>query len=149
MIQKGWNLVRDEWRKLGDLIGDAEWKYVPFNRSHINGVPTRPGVYLIVGPPPGLSEKPHNRLLTVLYVGESESSIRTRFTTHCNAPQPSIQDIHRCYSGLMDDLSFYYTELPADHVKAAESVLIDCYGPPANRKDGELKAKLKGPVTAG
>ncbi len=57
-----------------------------------------------------------------------------------------MADLKRCYDAFKVQRTFHYVELDPKEVAVLESLLIDCYGPPANRVRG---ARLKDPVPAG
>ncbi len=148
-MQQGWNLDRSMWQRLSSALDpSAHWKCVPFHESSLASVPQKPGVYLIVGRPPTLGVKPHSNFSKPLYIGRSESNLRARFRSHCAGTyQQSLRTIHKCYSG-NEELVFWYAALPAFKVAELESLLIDCYGPPANQISG-IRVRFRDPVPAG
>ena len=147
-MRKGWCIDREVWRRRrATLSVEVQWKTVLFARHHAHQVPTRPGVYVIAAPPPCVDGKPHASYTTPMYVGQASNSLRERFQSHTGPNcQPSVQDLHELYAGDRVTLYFQYAVLAPELVPTAESLLIDCYGPPANRIRG---VRLKDGVPAG
>jgi hypothetical protein len=135
---EGWNLDIAPWRELEALMPDAAWTTLTFESLSWNRVPAMPGVYMVTGGPPLLRSLPHSKFGKPLYIGESTTSIQMRFRAHAGARcQPSLQKLRQLYDeARYPMLYFHFLQLPADVVAKAETVLIECYAPPANRKRG-------------
>ena len=135
---EGWNLELAPWRELEALMPGSGWTTLIFESLSWNRVPAAPGVYMITGAPPLFRAIPHSRFEKPLYVGQSTTSIRTRFREHTSDRcQPSVQKLRKLYDeAKYPTLYFNYLLLPVDLVEKAETLLIECYGPPANRIRG-------------
>src|SRR5262245_15331896 len=135
---EGWNLTIERWRELDAMLRNAQWKTVLFHPLNYTQVPDVPGVYMITGGPPLLAADPHSKFEKPLYVGESEASIRSRFRRHTSDQcQPSVRLLRRLYEeAKYPTLYFHALPLPVTDVAKAEAILIECYGPPANRIRG-------------
>ena len=136
-MKYGWQLDRELWQQLVEFLPDIKWRKVPFNYNHSLAIPKKPGVYLICGTPPLMSDKPYKKFFNVIYAGRSETSIHERFDVHCNRPDKSIQKIKQCYGSREGYLFFYFATLPKELVKPVETQLINCYGPAANQRAGD------------
>lgn len=134
----GWSLDPQEWKNLRSALGENDaWAVVPFKDSYWASVAEKPGVYLVCGAPPVIDGKPHTTFCKPLYIGRAESSIRNRFIAHVGEScQSSIRELRTAYIGSQIQLTFYYRVLPRKDVPIVESLLIDCYGPPANKIRG-------------
>ena len=109
-----------------------------------NQVPMKPGIYLMCAKPPinGTSAPPFSQLMDVIYVGRSEN-LKRRFLAHINTPTPKVRAARSAYAVSM---RFWFLEMPVDEIKAAETLLINCFGPPANDKPGDIVRTETGPV---
>jgi hypothetical protein len=141
-VDHGWTLNLPDWARLKSVLGTGlAWEVVELSDLHQSMVPERSGVYVITASPPGYSaggSKKANRLMAHLlcpvYIGRSESNIRTRFNSHCKSPSDLVRAAKKCYAGT---LRFWFAQLNADEVVAVETHLISCFKPPANAKLGD------------
>ena len=135
---KGWNLELGLWRELETVMPAAGWTKLTFEPLSWNRVPDAPGVYMVTGGPPLLKGRPHSQFETPLYIGESSRSVQGRFRAHTGERcQPSVLKLRELYDeARYPTLYFHFIQLPRDIVKKAETLLIECYGPAANRKSG-------------
>ena len=133
----GWTLDETAWQKLGLTVASLRWFCVPFDNAHIMSVPEQSGVYLICASPPVETGEVCERLFNVIYAGRSKTSIRNRFSKHCTAPDRDIAVALECYGYARNKFGFYYAVAPGDRVVEIECRLIECYGPPANRRGGD------------
>lgn len=150
-IDKGWSIDKADWEALEQALPrTVVWRDVLLTRNDESGVPARPGVYAICARPPNATgQGVHNifqNLMTPLYIGRSESSIRRRFVNHCSRPAPKLATAKQCYANVQ--LRFWFAEMPAAEVKTAEALLIKCFGPPVNEKAGTITGTVKPPVDA-
>ena len=142
----GWSLDRALWERLGKLCEGRKWSKVHFDESKSSLIPARPGVYLIVAGPPCVSDTPHCKFMSPLYAGQSKTSIRSRFVHHLDSPDARVALLKHLRTNAT--VWFYCTVTNIDEVDELESLLIDCYGPPANSQRG-IQARLRDPVPAG
>lgn len=150
-IDKGWSIDRDDWEALEQALpGAVVWREVLLTRNDETGVPARPGVYAICAQPPNTTEPQvhamFQRLMTPLYIGRSETSIKRRFIEHCSRPAARLERAKQCYADVA--LHFWFVEMPANAVKTAEALLIKCFGPPVNERAGTITGTLRPPVDA-
>lgn len=150
-IDKGWSIDRADWEALEQALpGTVAWHEVLLTRNDEAGVPARPGVYAICAQPANATEhyaRPlFQSLMTPLYIGRSETNIRSRFIAHCNKPAPKLERAKQCYADV--GLHFWFIEMPANAVKSAEASLIKCFGPPVNEKAGTITGTFRPPVNA-
>ena len=135
-MRYGWSLQGGSWRRLP--TGALKWGTVRLTLNDRNAVPNTPGVYAMCAAPPG-----HKRgggrgfnlfkiLYAPLYVGQARD-LRARFIQHCKNPKLEIEQCLSCFKGRLD---FWFLRLNLDQLDAFEAMLIDCFGPPANRISG-------------
>ena len=150
-MNRGWSIERIDWEGLEQALSDSgSWSSVLLTTNDKLMVPTRPGVYAICAQPPSAVGPDqttifHN-LASPLYVGRSESNIRSRFLAHCRADDPELRRAKRCYQKV--SLRFWFVELPANAIKDAEAWLIRCFGPPVNKRAGTITGTLRPPIDA-
>ena len=150
-MNRGWSIEKVDWEHLEQALRDARsWSSVILTTTDELMVPARPGVYAICAPPPNAvgpdqTTMFHN-LASPLYVGRSESNIRSRFRAHCKADDPELRQAKRCYQTVL--LTFWFVELPVSIVKDAEAWMIRCFGPPVNQRAGTITGTLKPPIDA-
>ena len=149
-MRKGWSIDPADWNGLNHAVSAAStWYSVLLTPTDQHMVPERPGIYAIcVSPPvtPSTSDTMFHHLASPIYVGRSRSSIRARFISHCNTQDPVWLQAKRCYQNV--PLSFWFMELPSARVRDLEAHLIDCFGPPINRRRETISATLAPPVDA-
>lgn len=150
-MDKGWSINREDWEALEQaLLRRETWSSVLLTQNDESLVPERPGVYAICARPPnaiGQNRKTlFHCLATPLYIGRSESSIKSRFLDHCKTSNPQLRRARRCYRRVQ--LSFWFIELPVSTVKDTEARLIKCFGPPVNKRAGTISGTIKPPIEA-
>lgn len=149
MVDKGWSINPKAWDALEQaLLKWKAWNSVLLTKNDQSLVPERPGVYAICAQPPYATGKNRKTLFhslaTPLYIGRSESSIRSRFRVHCQTPTQQLRRAKQCYDRV--NLSFWFIELPVSTVKDTEARLIKCFGPPVNNRDGTITGTIKPPI---
>lgn len=127
------------------MMPDAKWKRVRFSPTYRESVPEIPGVYAVCSEGIGQGHKLMRRLYNVLYVGRATASLRQRFLQHCKSPGPEIKRVKLCFGSTVD---FWFTEVEPEKIPLAESRLIICLGPSANKISGAIEAKLGAPRPA-
>ena len=150
-IDKGWSIDSGDWEALEQALPRTSvWREVLLTRNDESGVPARPGVYAICAQPPNATvryARPlFQSLMTPLYIGQSETNIRSRFVAHCSKPGPKLERAKQCYAD--GALHFWFVEMPANTVKNAEALLIKCFGPPVNERAGTITGTFRPPVNA-
>ena len=151
-MKRGWSINSEDWKALQKVsLRTKTWKSVLLTMNDQALVPETPGVYAICARPPIATEPDSNTLFhslsTPLYIGRSEWNIKSRFLAHCHNRNRELHKAKRCYHTVQ--LNFWFVELPHSTVKAAEAELINCFGPPVNRrKETTIPARLKPPVDA-
>lgn len=150
-MRKGWSIDLGEWQRLAELIGQrTRWQSVTLTTNDQHMVPTMPGVYAICARPTvGITTSDtasFGQLACPIYIGKSESNIRSRFIRHCRSRDPDLYQAKRCYSP--QRLRFWYIQLPSEEVGAIEGALIDCFGPVTNKRTEALKGKIGPAVPA-
>ena len=148
MLSRGWALDAGLWLALWRECEAREWGGVALGLEFEVLVPSRAGVYLITSNPPNhLHAEPFTSLCNVLYAGQASVSIRTRFRAHCTNSQPGVMEVRHCFDA--KSLRFWWSEeSSASTINRMEALLIDCFGPPANRQRGR-GARLMPGVPAG
>ena len=150
-MDKGWSINPEDWEALDRVLRRSEtWNFVLLTPNDQSMVPEGPGVYAICAPPPnttGLNRSTmFHSLASPLYIGRSESSIKSRFLAHCRTPDSQLRRAKNCYHRVQ--LSFWFIELPISAVKDAEAWLIRCFGPPVNKRVGTITGTLRPPIGA-
>lgn len=147
-IRYGWPLGGAEWEKLpSEVLGNAIWQSRAFGYATKENIPTSSGVYLMCGRPPNgptLAE-PFSGLMEILYVGKA-NNLKRRFGEHLNTPSPKVRAARNTYS---NSLQFWFSTIPESRIDLVESLLIECFGPPANDRPGTVATlELGEPVRA-
>lgn len=150
-MNRGWSIERDDWDSLVQALSNSEaWTSVFLTPNDQSMVPALPGVYAICAPPPNADGSDQttmfHKLASPLYVGRSESNIRSRFLAHCETDNPELLRAKRCYRTV--SLTFWFVELPVGAIKDAEYWLIRCFGPPVNKRPGTITGTFKTPIDA-
>ena len=136
-IRYGWPLHSAEWDAVPDKIWKPNrWQSRPLGHASKSTIPTDSGVYMMcVRPPRAASlDRPLSALQEVIYVGKT-TNLRRRYAQHLNTPSPKVQMARQTYS---DSLRFWFLNLPLECYSTVESMLIDCFGPAANDKPGDI-----------
>ena len=135
-IRYAWALDSTDWNAVPDQV----WKTTPWQSTTMglaskSSVPPEPGVYMMCARPPTAATmvEPFSDLLDVIYVGRSVN-LRRRYTEHINTPSPKVRAAGLTYT---DSIRFWFLRLPDHASRAAETLLIRCFGPPANDRPGE------------
>lgn len=122
-------------------VASTNWKQVNLESLYQDTVPESSGVYIICASPPNSEPPVFSRLYEVIYAGQEGVSLRRRFLEHCSRPKPEIQSAVDC---LKHPLEYWFTQVGREDLDTLESVLIDCFGPPANKvRKLVIKARLK------
>ena len=150
MVEKGWSIRYEDWESLDQAMQTATlWKSALLTSNDQSLIPERPGVYAICARPPNVvGPGPitmFHSLASPLYVGRSESSIRSRFLDHCKSANTQLRKAKHCYGG---QLRFWFIEMPSSSVKNAEAWLIKCFGPPVNKVAGTITGTIRPPIKA-
>jgi hypothetical protein len=143
-MERGWSDNRKLWETLSTEVSRYDWRSVPLVELEINSVPDVSGVYMMCGGTPvHISKLLGGRVFGPLYVGRA-NDLRRRFLQHCRRPDSNIDAIRHCWQSR---LQFWFAAIPLDHTRIVEGLLIDCFGPRANRRR-EIRATLGPPLPA-
>ena len=150
-MRKGWSIDPAHWSGLSHALQESSlWRSVLLTPNDRHMVPDRPGIYAICARPPIFLRTTYRTLFDSLaspiYIGRSESSILTRFLRHCNTKDHSLLRAKQCYDSAQ--LRFWFVEIPSASVRDAEGWLIDCFGPPANQRRGNIVGTIGTPIDA-
>lgn len=134
----GWRTDPAPWASIpAELVYSRSWRSVGFAEVEADGVPAREsGVYMFCASPVGIRPAHHERgslfslLLTPIYIGRT-SDLRRRFLQHCRRPSPEVRAARICFGMSM---YFWYHLREYGMTRSDEATLIDCFGPPANRR---------------
>ena len=146
-MRNGWTLEKQNWEDLLKVISDTHWSHTKLDTLYQNKVPERPGVYAICLKLKTMdfNQRPFRDLYEVIYVGRSETSVRSRFVKHSSSPVRGVRDAKECFG---DNLEYWYTEVNRDQVRELEARLIQCFGPPANLREETIPARTTAPRPA-
>lgn len=145
-MRYGWTLEKQQWDRLLQVVTETDWLKVPrLNQLYRDFVPETPGVYVICVKLPNFNQCPFKSLYNVIYVGKSEEALLERFLFHCGQAERGVKAAKQCFG---DSLEYWFTEVSRDRVAELEKWLIDCFGPPANRKSGSIPGKIGNPRPA-
>ena len=146
-MRNGWTLEKQNWDDLLIVLTGTKWSRTKLDTLYKNRIPNRPGVYAIclnLGAM-GFTQRPFKDIYEVIYVGRSESSVRTRFVSHCNKPVRGVREAKECFG---NNLEYWYTEVDQDKIREIEARIIQCFGPPANLKEESIPARTTEPHPA-
>jgi excinuclease UvrABC nuclease subunit len=135
----GWSLDKSTWRKAATIAPDLGWKRIPFAAVHQSLVPTQPGIYAICTPGLAANDGLFDLLYNVLYVGQTRS-LRDRFLQHCRDPHREMARASNCFKSL----DFWCAPSAREELDSLEALMIDLFGPPANRQSG-IRARIGPP----
>jgi hypothetical protein len=137
-MEHGWSHDFSLWERLGHAVSQYNWRSVPLLELECNSVPNSSGVYVMCGGTPvTITNLLGGRVFGPLYVGRA-NELRRRFLQHCRRPDSNIDAIKHCWQ---NRLQFWFAVIPANQMRAVEDLLIDCFGPRANRRR-EIRATL-------
>ncbi len=141
-MRYGWTFEKQDWDNLLEVVNGTYWSRTKLDSLYQNNVPEVPGVYVICFKLGALNfnQLPFRDLYSIIYVGRSEKSIRTRFLRHCNNPMRGVKEAKECFG---DNLEYWYAEINLDQVRELEARLIGCFGPPANLKQETIPARTR------
>lgn len=150
-MNRGWSLERGDWKGLEKTLkGTDIWRSVLLTPNDQVMVPARPGVYAICAPPPNAVGPNRNTvfhsLASPIYIGKSESSIKSRFLAHCRANDRQLLKAKRCYYSVQ--MRFWFVELHVNVIRQAEAWLIRCFGPPVNKRAETITGSIRPPIDA-
>jgi excinuclease UvrABC nuclease subunit len=144
-MEYGWKIQADSWERLRHVMVSARWRKVPMSITSQLSVPEGAGVYMLCSSVPNLvSTMLPKAIYNVLYVGKT-NGLRRRFGDHCRRPDENIAALKAVYSQAVE---FWFSPIELTRVADVEAVLIDCFGPSANRQSGEIKGTILEPVPA-
>ena len=143
-MERGWSDDRGRWERLSESVSQYSWRSVPLVELESNSVPDAAGVYVMCGGTPvHMATLLGGRVFGPLYVGRT-NDLRRRFLQHCRRPDSNIDAIKHCWR---NQLQFWFANIPQDQLGTVEGLLIDCFGPRANRRR-EIRATLGAPLSA-
>lgn len=150
-MRMGWSIEQGDWEGLEKTLkGSDFWRSVLLTPNEQVMVPARPGVYAICAPPPNAAgpkgDTVFHNLASPLYIGKSESSIKSRFLVHCRANDSQLLRAKRCYYRVQ--LRFWFVELNVSVIREAEAWLIRCFGPPVNKRAETITGTIRPPIEA-
>lgn len=123
--KNGWSPDKNLWENLKDVADSLEWRKVRFLRKNEVRVPKQSGVYFISI---ASKLKISSTINTVIYVGQSKSSIRSRFKDHIasNKLRPYLD----CF---YPDSQFWFAYInDEEKINEMEVLLINAFNPPCN-----------------
>ena len=134
----GWRIDPAPWALIPtELSSSRAWRSVGFTEVEADGVPAREsGIYMFCAYPVGIRPTHHEAgalfslLLTPIYVGRT-NDLRRRFIEHCRRPSPEVRAARVCFGMSME---FWYHARRSAMTRTDEAVLINCFGPPANKR---------------
>jgi len=135
MLQRGWNISLPFEQSIDQVLLAGKWKSQIFRYEFNEFIPVERGIYFLTLQ--GKTEKLGSilsTLITPIYVGMSESSIRQRFKIHVSGNRPD--QLWRKLTPFPNQVKFYYLILPGmnkDKICELEQNLIDVYGPTLNQ----------------
>lgn len=145
-MQHGWTLEKQKWDQLLTVVSGTRWSKTQLNQLYRDNVPEGPGVYAICVKLRTSNFSPNlfKTLYEIIYVGKS-SSLQNRFLGHCRRPERGIEQAKECFG---DNFEYWYTEIDPNRIDELETHLIECFGPPANRISGRIRARIGNPRPA-
>lgn len=144
-MQHGWTLDKQKWQHLLTAVSRTRWSKTRLDQLYRDSIPESPGVYAICARVPDFNQFLFKALYEIIYVGKSNVSLHSRFLNHCHNPERGIEQAKECFG---DSFEYWYTEVSPDQVDELETRLIECFGPPANRISGRIRARLRNPRPA-
>lgn len=148
MSRLGWSIDPQHWVRLREVAADLRWRKVILNSMETGSVPDKAGVYAICSRTnweASCCRGLFGDCYSPLYVGQT-GDLRRRFREHCGShTMGPINALKRCYAGRLE---FWFAEVPIRDSEVIEGLLIQCFGPPANRNEGRIRARLRDPMPA-
>lgn len=149
----GWQIDPAPWASIPtDLSSSRSWRSVGFAEVEADGVPAREsGVYMFCASPVGMRRADSDGgalfslLLTPIYIGRT-NDLRRRFIQHCRHPSPEVMAARSCF-GMSMHFWYHLREHPT--TRDDEATLIDCFGPPANRRREAVAGRFGAPRRIG
>lgn len=109
------------------------------------------GVYMFCASPVGIRPASHEGgalftlLLSPIYIGRT-NDLRRRFIQHCRRPSREVRAARACFGTSMH---FWYHLREHGTIRNDEATLIDCFGPPANRRRETVQGRFGTPRRIG
>ena len=146
-MRHGWTLEKQNWDDLLEVISRTYWSNTKLDQSYQHNVPDSPGVYAICLKlrTMNFNQCPFKDLYEIIYIGKSDTSVRDRFLKHCRSPVRGVKKAKQCFG---DRLEYWHTIVMPNQVSELEARLIECFGPPANRRQESIPARVKAPRPA-
>ena len=148
----GWRIDPVPWASIPTgLSSSRSWRAVGFTHMEAHVVPAEAGVYMFCASPVGIRPAHDEEgalfslLLTPIYIGRT-SDLHRRFIEHCRRPSPQVEAARECFGMSM---YFWYHRREQDTIRNDEATLIDCFGPPANKRRETVVGKLGTPRDIG
>jgi hypothetical protein len=143
-VDHGWNIDGGTWQAFADAASACQlsWHRVRFEAVWQDQVPAKAGIYAIcsVVPGPRALLPP---LYNAVYVGKSRD-LRSRFLQHCATTNDALRRAVACFGVSLD---FWYAVIPSHSIGRLEALLIDCLGPPVNRRrEAAVQVVVRDPV---
>ena len=143
-MKYGWQYDTTIWAKVPtDIAHSRSWRSVSFSKTEAAAVPSgKSGIYMLCTSPVGrlLPERPmksdlFSKLLSPIYIGQTKN-LRRRFLQHCRHPNNQISAARNCFQGSM---LFWFHLRDKHYIEQDEAILIECFGPTANRRRETLR----------
>ena len=133
-MKHGWTLKKQDWDHLRKILSETCWSKTKFDQLYRDSIPKSPGVYAICSRIPDFNQPLFKDLYNIIYTGKSKSLYR-RFLEHCHQPKREIKMARQCFG---DSLEYWYTVEDPNRIDELEACLIECFGPPANRRGRQI-----------
>ena len=153
----GWSLNREDWENIPEILLNCKWKRMELDINRADEIPAKSGLYMIIGSPPKSINKfqfsntnEPQRFFTPIYIGSSNSTIRSRFREHIKNGKPNVQTAIKTYK---PNLMFVYTVIDNNQlvdykIEELENFLINAFGPISNSRQSAT-TKMYGTVKNG
>lgn len=141
-MRGGWSLDDLIWRRMRNEFEERAWRKHPLDMTYLDSIPQSPGVYAICATASNDKRCRLRDIVCPIYAGHA-TVLRRRFVDHCKG-YGDVRRAQKCFPRLW----YWYTEMPKADLRSAEQLLIDCFGPPANRINS-IGARVGAPVPAG
>lgn len=144
-MRYGWTLDRYEWTEFYQYLSRKKWQQTLLDSIYKDSVPICAGVYMICVKIPDVSLNPFQKMYNVVYVGKSTTSLRSRFLKHCKPDNEELSKAKKCFKNKFD---YWFLIDDSKNVHNLEAILIQCFGPIANRRLEYIKGKILEPIRA-